>query len=122
MMIERRLLAIDDDPNFGEFIRRAGTRRNFEVKITTDPREFQTLYVSFDPSLIILDIAMPEVDGIELVRWLATKNCAGRVIIASAFDPIYAVMAEKIGALAGLVSISRLSKPVSLAELEIALE
>ena len=117
----KRLLAIDDEIEFGTFIRKAGQRLGFEVRFTTDVREFKALYESFDPTVIAVDVVMPDSDGIELVRWLESRNCAARVMIISGFDPRYARAAEIIGNVEKRMSVVRLRKPVSLADLEKAL-
>jgi DNA-binding response OmpR family regulator len=113
----KRLLVIDDAADFGAFVRRVAVKFDFEVEVTTDPREFKEIYKRFDPTIIVLDIVMPDTDGIELVRWLVTARCTARIIIVSGFNPSYARMADTIGSVAGLTSITRLSKPVRVADL-----
>jgi DNA-binding response OmpR family regulator len=113
----KRLLVIDDAADFGAFVRRVAVKLDFEVKVTTDPREFKEIYKRFDPTVIVLDIVMPDTDGIELVRWLVTAHCTARIIIVSGFNPNYARAADAIGSVAGLTSITRLSKPVRVADL-----
>jgi DNA-binding response OmpR family regulator len=120
-MSMKRLLIIDDEVKFGAFVRRAAENLDFEVEVTTNARAFQEAYKRFDPTIIVLDIVMPETDGIELIKWLATIKCAARIVIISGFDPHYAKAAETLVSCAGLKSIVRLRKPVSIAELELAL-
>jgi DNA-binding response OmpR family regulator len=114
-MITKRLLIVDDEENFGESVRFVAERLGFAVEVTTQGRDFKQIYEAFDPTVIILDIVMPGVDGIELVAWLASVQCAARIIIISGFSPMYAKAAVALGEAKGLLSISRLVKPVSLA-------
>jgi DNA-binding response OmpR family regulator len=116
-MIAKRLLVVDDQPDFGASVRLVAEQLGFEVEVTTHGRDFKQVYERFDPTVIILDMIMPEMDGIELVQWLASVGCAARIIIISGFTPTYARLAVTIGEAKGLLSISRLVKPVSLAVL-----
>ena len=120
-MISKRLLVVDDEPDFAASVRIVAERSGFEVEVTTHGREFKQIYERFDPTVIILDMIMPEIDGIELIQWLASVQCAARIIIISGFTPTYARLAVTIGEAKGLLSISRLAKPVSLAVLTAAL-
>jgi DNA-binding response OmpR family regulator len=120
-MTSKRLLAIDDEVDFGAFLRKAAEKLGFEVRFTTHADEFKALYRSFVPTVITLDIVMPWLDGIELIQWLAAEDCTARVVIISGFDPRYSEAAEIIGGTKGRMAITRLNKPASLAEIGQAL-
>jgi DNA-binding response OmpR family regulator len=119
-MKPKRLLVIDDAPDFGAFVRRVAERLDFQTEVTADPRTFKNLYQSLDPTVILLDIVMPEADGIELLTWLRSANCRARVLLISGFDPRYAEWAVRLGG-AGGPPVKRLNKPISVADLEAAL-
>lgn len=116
-----RLLLIDDEVDFGVFVRRVAQKLGLEVELTTRARDFKEAYKRFDPTIIVLDIVMPDVDGIEMMQWLNKEKCTARIVIISGYDPNYAKMAETLGNVAGNRSITRLRKPVSVADLETAL-
>lgn len=120
-MSDGRLLIVDDEPAFGAFVRTVAERMGYEVQVTTQAREFQKAFDGFAPTDIVIDIVMPDADGIELIRWIADKGSNARIIIASGSNPDYAKAAEVLGAAHGLRSISTLRKPVSLADLRAAL-
>jgi DNA-binding response OmpR family regulator len=120
-MTDRRLLIIDDELEFGESIRRVALKLNFAVEVTTSADEFKKTYKRFDPTVIVLDIVMPGVDGIELIQWLASCHYIGRILLISGFDPLYANTAEILGKSKGLLSIQRFPKPISSAALITAL-
>jgi DNA-binding response OmpR family regulator len=121
-MTNRRLLVIDDETDFGAFVGRVGSGLGFAVEVTTRAADFQEAYLRFEPTHIILDIVMPERDGIELVGWLAAMGFTGRIIIITGFHPRYAAAAETLGRVQGLRPIVTLKKPVALAELRTALD
>ncbi len=117
----KRLLIVDDQPALGEIVRRTAEGLGYEVKVTTHAEEFMAEFDTFDPTAIVLDIVMPDIDGIELVGWLVDRECCARILVASGYNKRYAKMAETLGVAKGL-EISFLEKPYRIAELRDALE
>ncbi len=121
-MSTRRLLVVDDEPDFADVVRRVGERKDFVVETVSDSRNFEKIYQRFDPSVIVLDIVMPDVDGIEIVCWLVANGNTSPVILITGYNPDFAKAAEILGSIKGRFPIASLAKPISLAELEAALE
>ncbi len=119
-MTNRRLLIVDDLPALGEVVSRVAENLGYEVRVTTHANDFKRDFESFDPTMVVLDIVMPDIDGIELIGWLIERDCTARVLVASAFNPNYARMAETLGSAKGL-EISVIEKPFRIAELRTAL-
>jgi DNA-binding response OmpR family regulator len=117
----RRLLVVDDEEEFCAFARDVALELGYEVEVCTTPKRFAAVYERFQPTTVLLDVVMPEVDGLELVKWLAAKGSSARIIVASGFNPRYAKMASMIGADAGLDRVTTLRKPMRLADLQAAL-
>ena len=121
-MTERRLLIVDDEPDFGDFVHQVAEGSGYEVTVTTGGKEFMEVYDDVDPTVVVLDMVMPEIEGTELVQWLAGRRCDAKVIIVSGFNPYYASLAGKLGKIGGLSSMTTLVKPVSVAQLRAVLE
>lgn len=64
-MSESKILLVDDEPDILEFLGYNLKKEGFDVKSCTNGREAIEVARSFDPDLIILDVMMPEMDGIE---------------------------------------------------------
>lgn len=120
-MTDNRLLVIDDEPEFGEFVRRVAEEIGFDVKVAVLSREFMQAYGGFDPTLIILDIVMPNIDGIELVNWLITQKCRAPIILVTGADPFYLSAARKLAESNDLKVAAELIKPVEVADLRASL-
>jgi CheY-like chemotaxis protein len=120
-MMSERVLVVDDEPAFGAVVRRVAERLGLTVEVTTGARDFKAMYASLQPTIIVMDVVMPDEDGIQLIEWLKTQHCTARLVIVSGFHPSYAQMAEILGGIGGFMPVTRLAKPVSLADLEAAL-
>ena len=116
-----RLLVVDDDPGFGELVRKVGLKLDFEVEVASNGKEFTRAYDSFDPTVVVLDMVMPDVEGIELIQWLGDRGADLHLIVVTGYTPRYATLAKKLAEAKGLRSVAALSKPVRLSELQASL-
>ena len=119
-MADKRLLVVDDDIEIGEFVRKVGLEFGFAVEVRSDPRSFQEAYLAFDPDTSVLDIVMPEVDGVELVQRPADQASRAKVILITGFTAHNAEVARTLGEVEGLSSMTTPTKPVRLARFRAA--
>ncbi len=63
-----KILVVDDELMVCDLLRTVLARRGYEVITTTDPREAAGLYQQHRPDVTLLDLAMPEVDGIGVLK------------------------------------------------------
>lgn len=113
-----RLLLIDDEPALAEFAASVASECGFEPILTSNNREFREALLEECPDMIALDLGMPEMDGVELLRVLAEQNCSAPVLIISGFDRRVLESAFRLGEALGLTMIGPLEKPVRAHELE----
>jgi DNA-binding response OmpR family regulator len=120
-MTEKRLLVIDDEPGFGAFVQQVAEGEGFTVCVTTRADEFKEALATFRPNIIALDVVMPDVEGIELLRYLADSNWTGPVLVISGYNPDYLRLAKALGGSRGLPSVTTLTKPIHARDLRAAL-
>lgn len=66
-----RILIVDDEPTSVDVLRRIVEQGGFHrIESTNDPREVSHLYVRLRPDLILLDLHMPEMDGLAVLDQL----------------------------------------------------
>ena len=116
-----RLLVVDDEPRFRDFVGRVAVKLGFDVERAADGHAFKSLYEGFDPDVVVMDVVMPGIDGNELVQWLAERAATLHLIIVTGYTPNYAKFAKELGEAKGLASVSVLTKPVRMAVLQEAL-
>ena len=121
-MFQDRLLVIDDDSGFRNYVRRVAESIDFETVATGDAQIFRERVRSWAPSVIVMDLNMPGVDGIELLRDLVEAKSAARVLIASGVDDRILDAAERLAVERGIAIAGTLHKPVRAALLKETLE
>lgn len=81
-----RLLVVDDEVDICDFVRNFFKERNFEVFIAYNGKEALNIVESKRPDIILLDIKMPIMDGMETLRRLRRLSPSTRVIMVTAVD------------------------------------
>lgn len=114
----RRLLVIDDEVQICELVAEVAENVGFEVAQATTHETFRRYCREFAPSVIILDLAMPDGDGVELLRFLSDTRSEASIVLISGFDNRVLNAARKLGEEHGLKLIGALQKPISILELE----
>lgn len=121
-MTARRILVIDDEPDICEFIRAVGQRCGYEVEVTSDARSFKAAYEGNSPDVLVLDLTIPDVDGIELLTYLADRSSKSSILIVSGFGRSFLSVASRFGQLRGLKIVGTMGKPLRAAEVEAVLK
>ena len=100
MIAERPLLlVVDDETAVLSLIRRVGESQGFEVVTCTDGRRALQLAEARRPDLVMVDLRMPDVNGLEIVRALRAADAKAMVVLMTGFGSIdSAVEAVKLGA------------------------
>ena len=99
MPLEDRILIVDDEEVICSILARRLTREGYACVTANDGREALRYFYKHPFSLIISDIKMPEMDGIELLKRVKAANPNMMVIMVTAFPDIdLAVEAMRLGA------------------------
>ena len=120
-MSKKRLLAVDDNKPFLEFVRTVAVELEYDVEVACEGVVFKKLYETFQPDTVVIDLIMPDIDGMELIQWLAEKGFGTHVIVVTGYSPEYAGLAKMLGEGKGLPTVSALTKPVKINVLREAL-
>lgn len=107
-----RILIVDDEPNICSFVSRALLSHGFEVDAVSGGRRALELARSRTYALIVLDLIMPEVDGVTTLRGILAGKPDQPVLVLSALTDVESkVRCLELGA------ADYLTKPFALAEL-----
>ncbi len=106
-----RILVVDDDPHLREVVRYALARDGHDVREAKDGAEALRLVAADAPDLIVLDIVMPGMDGLEACRELRKKSTIPVVFLSSRDEELDRVLGLEMG------GDDYLTKPFSTREL-----
>jgi EAL domain-containing protein (putative c-di-GMP-specific phosphodiesterase class I) len=116
---ERNLvLAVDDEVDFLELIQQIGEGVGCDVITAETAAAFRDQLAKRQPTLILLDLQMPGMDGIEALRYLARQNTAAGILLASGMDARVLSSARQLGESLGLKMLGTLQKPAMLEDIE----
>jgi CheY-like chemotaxis protein len=97
----RRLLLIDDSAIALEFAEFVLSDAGFEVRTASSLQVFQETLATWKPHLIVTDLNMPEMSGVELCQWLRHEIATARiplVLCSSTPDKELAKIAQDVRA------------------------
>ncbi|MGD0674686.1 MAG: sigma-54 dependent transcriptional regulator [Polyangiaceae bacterium] len=115
--MERRILIIDDDRSMCEALESELRHRDFDVRWVTSPREALAIFEREDFGLVITDVSMADMSGVELCQQLVARREDMPVIVMTA----YANMDTAIAAIrAGAYDF--VTKPFDMDELALTVE
>lgn len=120
--MNRRLVVIDDEANICELIKDVAEGIGFDVWTTTAAEGFKANIGESVHDAIVLDLNMPEFDGIEILRYLGEAKCLAGVVLVSGSDTRVLTTASRLGVSYGLNMLGTLQKPIKVADLEKTLE
>ncbi len=106
-----RLLIIDDDREHAGLVETVAAGLGFAVEATQDPRRFLELAVHWLPAIVVIDLMIPEIDGIELIRALADGRSNATVVLVSGMDRRIVAAAQRLAEDRGLRVAGVLLKP-----------
>jgi DNA-binding NtrC family response regulator len=112
-MSQAKILVVDDEPDIRQLVQEILEDEGYSVHVAKDGKSARLLYTQQKPDLVLLDIWMPDIDGISLLKeWSASGNLESQVVIMSGHGTLEtAVEATRLGA------FDFVQKPLSLAKL-----
>ncbi|MDD5217404.1 MAG: response regulator [Candidatus Omnitrophica bacterium] len=109
----RKMLIVDDESEICEFLKLFFEERNFDVNTAYSGEEALESAKKFKPDVILLDIHMPGMDGITVLKHIKEADSKVKVIMVTALET-----REKIEAAMRLGADNYITKPLSLEYLE----
>jgi len=112
-----KIYIVDDDEQVADLLGVIVDMAGFEQQIFTTSREF-VKQTTGDTDIILLDLNMPDMDGIEVIRELAKKRCPASILFISGQDAGVLHSAEKLAKAHDLRVIGSVGKPVQIGLLQ----
>lgn len=120
------VLAVDDDPEFAGYVAGVAKEIGLKAEAVTDPAQFAARCEKLHPLIVVLDIEMPSISGLQLAQWLGEHSRSTgievRLIVLSGRGEEMIRLCQSVGAISGLRDIIALAKPVEFSVLAQALK
>jgi len=111
------ILVVDDEPTIRDLLAQFFTLRGYRVRVAQDGPAALALVAQEQPQMVILDMYMPGMNGLEVLRALRAKQYTGGVIALTASQD------EKLlQEVLDLGAVDVLTKPVDLERLALAIQ
>jgi EAL domain-containing protein (putative c-di-GMP-specific phosphodiesterase class I)/FixJ family two-component response regulator len=104
---------LDDDAAVGQTIQWIAESLGFEAEFVTRPEEFFLRLEQKSPDIITIDLVMPELDGVEIMRLLAERKSRAKIVISSGMGTRVLDAAQRSASEHGLSILGVISKPIS---------
>lgn len=118
-----RVMLLDDDPFMLEMLHAMFDELgSFDVQRESDARRALRALPVDTPDLLVCDLSLPEMDGIEFMQAAARTGFPGAVVLVSGLDRGVRYAAERLAMAHGLRVLGSFAKPLSLDALRSVVE
>lgn len=93
-----KVLIVDDDENISEVINMYLKSSGYNTRTATNGKDAQTAYIEYDPDIILLDVMIPVIDGIDLLKWIRKQGEKPVIMLTAKGDTFDKVLALELGA------------------------
>ena len=114
-MVKPKLFVLDDDEQYAELLVDVASNVGWDASYEKHPATFIDSDLPQN-GVVILDLNMPEMDGIEVIRLLAKKNSNLIIILISGFDSRVLHSAQQLAEAHNFMVFASLTKPISITE------
>jgi len=97
-MNTKNILVVEDEPSIAEVVSLYLKRAGYQVQIASDGRQAMNIFERLMPDFVILDLMLPETDGLSLTRWLRDRSNVPIIILTARREEIDRIAGLEMGA------------------------
>ena len=97
-MNEKHILVIEDEPSLSEVVSLYLKRAGFQVQVANDGKQAMSILEKQIPDFVIMDIMLPEVDGLSLTRWLRDRSNVPIIMVTARREEVDRIAGLEMGA------------------------
>ena len=95
--LNKKVLIVEDDPNFVTILKEEFSREGFSISIAQDGKEGARSVESEKPDLVVTDVLLPMLDGIDMAKQIRSKGSKlPFIFLTNVKDPGYSDTIKKI--------------------------
>ena len=84
--VKLNVLVVDDEARISSILKRIIEKLCCEVKCIEDGNQVGNALIAYEPDVIFLDLAMPGIDGVEVISGLGQAGCKSKIVLMSGID------------------------------------
>jgi len=96
--MNENILVVEDEPSIAEVVSLYMKRAGYAVTSAADGRQAMAAFEKLKPDLIILDLMLPEVDGLTLTRWVRERSNVPIIMLTARREEIDRIAGLELGA------------------------
>ena len=93
-----KILIVDDDENISEILNMYLESSGYSTKIASTGKRAQELFLEYNPNLVLLDVMIPGIDGIDVLKWVRKQGEVPVIMLTAKGDTFDKVLALELGA------------------------
>ena len=97
-MSEPLILVVEDEASIAEVVSLYLKRAGYSVQIASDGKQAMNLFQRQNPDFVILDLMLPEVDGLSLTRWLRDRSNVPIIMLTARRGEVDRIAGLELGA------------------------
>jgi two-component system, OmpR family, copper resistance phosphate regulon response regulator CusR len=88
MMNNKKILVVEDEAKVATFIKKGLQTQSFEAEIAFDGEEAKCLFSTYQFDLIILDLNLPDMSGLDVCKYIRTHNAQVPILMLTALGTV----------------------------------
>lgn len=109
------LLIVEDQELLAHYMGTLAEDLGWTADIAGSVKDVERMLEEHQPAVLVLDLGLPDGDGVELLRYLSCRNFRGTIIIVSSCDEDILESCERLAGELGLEVAGRARKPITAA-------
>jgi len=93
-----KVLIVDDDENISEVIKMYLENSGYDTKVSHNGKEAQEFFIQYKPDIVLLDIMLPSVDGIDVLKWIRKQSETPVIMLTAKGETFDKVLGLELGA------------------------
>lgn len=93
-----KVLIVDDDENISEVINMYMKSSGYDTALAYNGKEAQDVYLDYRPDIVLLDVMIPSIDGIDVLKWIRREGNTPVIMLTAKGDTFDKVLALELGA------------------------
>ena len=110
---QSRLLIAEDQELLAQYMAIVADDLGWSVEVAGSVKAVERMIEEHRPEVLVLDLGLPDGDGVELLRYLSRRNFAGAILIVSSCDDGVLESCDRLAGHLGLRVAGRARKPMT---------